>query len=527
VTTARTLARAGLIVSSAFLISRILGWLRLVVIGNVVHDPAELDAFFAAFRIPDLLFQLVAAGALSSALIPVVTGVIATDGTARAWRVVSTVTTLMLSALLVLASVVFVFADTLVPLYTSGFGPATMDLTIQLTRIMVLSPIFLALGAVATSVLNARGRFAAAAIAPIVYNLAIIGAALLLTPALGVIGLAVGVVLGSLGHLLVQVGPVRSLGFQFTPKADTADPAARKALLLMAPRAVGLGAAQITFVVVTALATTVGTGAVTAFTIAFTLLQIPIGVIGVPLGVVLFPSMSQEAAAGDHAAFVGLITRAMRFLAVVMLPIAVIAAILRVETVALLFPSFSAAAIELTADTLLAFLVGLGAHALIAVLARAFYARQDTLTPVLAAVGAVFLNTTLAWWLVGPYGLPGIALAIAIAAWLEAAVLLVLLRRREGPLGLAAVGWVFARTAVAAAVAGVVAGLAHGVVGPALAPDPATLGRAGIPGLAAVIVIVSAVFAAVFGVVALALRIDELRSIVAIMVDAIRRPRRS
>jgi putative peptidoglycan lipid II flippase len=210
-----------------------------------------------------------------------------------------------------------------------------------------------------------------------------------------------------------------------------------------------------------------------------------------------------------------------------MLPIAVIAAILRVETVALLFPSFSAAAIELTADTLLAFLVGLGAHALIAVLARAFYARQDTLTPVLAAVGAVFLNTTLAWWLVGPYGLPGIALAIAIAAWLEAAVLLVLLRRREGPLGLAAVGRVFARTAVAAAVAGVVAGLVHGAVEPALAPDPATLGRAGIPGLAAVIVIVSAVYAAIFTVVAVALRIDELRSIVAIMVDAIRRPRRS
>jgi putative peptidoglycan lipid II flippase len=294
----------------------------------------------------------------------------------------------------------------------------------------------------------------------------------------------------------------------------------------MAPRAVGLGATQITFVILTALATTVGTGAVTAFTIAFTLLQIPIGVIGVPLGVVLFPSMSQEAAEGNNAAFVGLLTRAMRFLAVVMLPVAVLAAILRVDTVALLFPSFTADVIELTAETLLAFLVGLGAHALIAVLARAFYARQDTLTPVLAAVGAVVVNTTLAWLFVGPYGLPGIALAIAIAAWLEAGALLVLLRRREGPLGLAAVAWVFARTAVAAAAAGVVGGLVHGVVGPVLAPDPA-LGGAAIPGLAAVIVIVSAVFAATFSVVALVLRIDELRSIVAIMVDAIRRPSRS
>ena len=526
-TTARTLARAGLIVSSAFLVSRVLGWVRLVVIANAVDDPAELDAFFAAFRIPDLLFQLVAAGALSSALIPVVSGVIASDGAARAWRVVSTVTNLMLAALLVLAVFVFVFADRLVPLYTSGFDAATMDLTIELTRIMVLSPIFLALGSVATSVLNAQGRFAAAAIAPIVYNLAIIGAAFLLVPSLGVVGLAIGVVAGSFAHLLVQIGPLRSVGFRYSPRVEASDPAARKALALMAPRAVGLGATQITFVVVTALATTVGVGAVTAFTIAFTLLQIPIGVIGVPLGVVLLPSLSREAAEGTRVEFVSLVTRAMRLLVVAMLPIAVLAAILRVETVALLFGEFDPALINLTADTLLAFLVGLVAHALIAVLARAFYARQDTLTPVAVAVGAVVVNTTLAVVLVGPYGLPGIALAIAIAAWLEAGALIVLLRRREGRLGLAAAAWLGARTALASAVAGAVAVLIRGVVEPALAPDPAALGRAEIPGLIAVIVLVTAAFAATFVVAALALRITELRSIVAIMVDAFHRPRRS
>jgi putative peptidoglycan lipid II flippase len=294
----------------------------------------------------------------------------------------------------------------------------------------------------------------------------------------------------------------------------------------MVPRAVGLGASQITFVVVTSLATTVGVGAVTAFTIAFTLLQVPIGVIGVPLGVVLFPSLSQEAAEGDHAEFVALLTRAMRLLAFVMLPVGVLAAILRVETVALLFGGLDPAVIRLTADTFLAFLPGLPAHALIAVLARAFYARQDTLTPVLAAIGAVIINTTLAAVLVGPYGLPGMAFAIAIAAWLEAAALLVLLRRREGRLGLATVAWVAVRTLLAAVVAGAAAIFVHRIVGPSLAPDPATLGRAGIPGIAAVIVVVSTVMGATFVVAALALRIGELRSIVAIMVDALRRPSR-
>ncbi len=374
-TTARTLARAGLIVSGAFLVSRVLGWIRLVVIANTIDAPTELDAFFAAFRIPDLLFQLVAAGALSSALIPIVSGLLETDGERRAWRVVSTVTNLMLGTLLVLGVVVFLAADVLVPIYTSGFDPATMARTVELTRIMVMSPILLALGAVATSVLNARGRFAAAALAPIVYNLAIIGAALLLGPSMGPVGLAFGVVAGSLAHLLVQVVPLRAIGFRYEPSIGLADPAARQALKLMAPRAIGLGATQITFVVVTALATTVGIGAVTSFTVAFTLLQIPIGIIGVPLGVVLFPSLSRQVALGDRAEFVGLLTQALRLLAFVMLPIAVVAAILRVETVVLLFRSFTPQAIELTAATLLAFLTGAVAHAAIAVLARAFYAR--------------------------------------------------------------------------------------------------------------------------------------------------------
>lgn len=522
--TGRTIARAGLIVSGAFLVSRVLGWVRLVVIGNVFGASAELDAFFAAFRIPDLIFQLVAAGALSSALIPVVSNVLARDGEARAWRVVSTVTTLMLAALIAMALIVLVFADRLVPLFTGGFDATTMARTIELTRIMVLGPLFLAMGAVATSVLNARDRFAAAAIAPIVYNLAIIGAALLLGPSMGATGLAIGVVAGSLGHVLVQLPPLRAIGARFRLAVDLGDEAARRALTLMAPRAIGLGASQITFVVVTALATTVGVGAVTAFTIAFTLLQIPIGVVGVPLGVVLFPSLSREAAAGGDVEFVRLLGRALRLLVVAMLPVAALAAVLRMEVVTVLFAGFSPGAIELTTATFLAFLPGLPAHAMIAVLARAFYARQDTITPVAAAVGAVVVNTTLAVALVGPLGLPGVALAIAIAAWLEAATLGLLLRRRMGSLGLVAIGGMAVRTGVAAVVAGAVAVVGQRLLSDALVGAASgTLERA--IGAAVTLVVVGAAFAAAFGLAALVLRIEDLRSIVGLMVDAVRRPR--
>ena len=141
----------------------------------------------------------------------------------------------MLIGLVVLAVGLFILAPVIVPIITPGFEGPKLDRTIELTRIMLLSPIFLAMGAVATSVLNAGGRFAASAIAPVVYNLAIIGGALILGPSLGVEGLALSVVLGSLGHLLVQVRPLARMGFRYTPRIDAGDPQARKALVLMAP----------------------------------------------------------------------------------------------------------------------------------------------------------------------------------------------------------------------------------------------------------------------------------------------------
>jgi putative peptidoglycan lipid II flippase len=242
---------------------------------------------------------------------------------------------------------------------------------------------------------------------------------------------------------------------------------------------------------------------------------------------VLFPSLSREAAVGNVDEYVGLLTRAMRVIVFVMIPVAALSAILRTETVALLFGAFTADAIALTAVTLLAFTIGLVAHSLIAVLARAFYAQQDTLTPVLAAIGAVVVNTTLAIVLVGPLGLPGIALAIATAAWLEAATLLVLLLRRVRDLDLRDVGWVALRTAVATAVATVVSVVVQAWLGGALLTDPVTGGLSQIPGLLVTIAVVTTAFGVLFVPLALALRITELRSIVGLVFDALRHPRRS
>jgi len=510
-------------VSGTFLAARALGWVRIVVITNIFPTGPSLDAFFAAYRIPDLIFQLVAAGALSSALIPILSGLLATDESARAWRVVSTVANLVLLGLLVLGVIVLITAPVLVPIITPGFTQAQWDETTQLTRIMILGPVFLALGAVTTSVLNSAGRFGAAAVAPIVYNLAMIGAALLLGRSMGVTALAIGVVAGALCHFAIQVPPLRQLGFRYTPRVDLGEALSRKALALMAPRAVGLGAGQITFLVVTSLASTLGTGAVTSLNVAFTLLQIPIGIIGVPLGVVVFPSLSREAAVGRDASYVDLLTRALRLLVYVMIPISAATAILSTQVVDLLFDygRYDQSALAMTADALVYFMVGLAAHSLIAVLARAFYAKQDTLTPVLAAVGAVVINTTLAITLVGPLGLEGIALAIAAAAWVEAIALVVILEMRTR--GFRSLPLV--RVGVESVVGTVIAGaLAYGTLGMLmgrLGADPSKLG------LIVEIAVTSLVFGAAYLAVSLVLRIPELPTIVGVMVDLVRRPRRS
>jgi len=513
-----TIARAGLVVSAAYLASRLLGYLRVVVIGTTFGAGPELDSFFAAFRIPDLIFQLVAAGAVASALVPLVSGLQATGDSARAWRIVATIANLMLGAVAALAAVAFVLAPTLVPLITPGFDADQLARTVDLTRIMLVGPILLTLGAVATAGLNGSRRFAASAVAPIIYNLAIIGGAVILGPSMGVTGLAVGVVAGSAGHLLIQLPPLARAGFRYSPRVDLADPEARQALVLMAPRAIGLGATQLIFVVLTSLASTLGPGAISAYTIAFSLLQIPIGVVGIPLGIVLFPSLSGELARGRTGTYLALLGRGLRVGAWVMFPVAALGIVLSPQVVTLLlgYGRFGPEAIDLTAATLLAFLVGLPAHAALDVLARAFYARRDTVTPVIGAVVAVIVTIALAIALVGSLGLPAVGLALSVGTWLEAGLLVAVLKRREAAFDVRGIGLLVLGAAGSAVLAAISALAVVGVLGGPVAgggDKVAALVQAVLATLAAGVVYLGA---------SVALRVPELRTTVGTMLEIVR-----
>ncbi len=516
----RALVRAGMLVTGAFFVSRVLGWVRLVVLGTTFGIQGALDPFFAAFRIPDLIFQLVAAGALASALIPTIATLLAGDETDRAWRVVSTVTNLMLAALAILAGLLLVFAPAVVPAITPGFDAAELATTVELTRIMLLSPIFLALGAVATSVLNARGRFVASVLAPIVYNLAIIGGALFLAPSMGVVGVAVGVVAGSALHVGVQLyslfGPTR---FRYHPRVDLADPEARTTILLLVPRAIGLGGAQLQLLAATTIASTLAAGSISAFTIAFTVFQIPIGTLGVPLGIVALPALSERLASGARGDFVSLLGRSLRLMLFAMLPIAVAAAVAARPAVTVLFGygKVDAAGIDLTARALVAFLVALPSETAIVLLARAFYAGRDTRTPVVAALAAVVVSVAISIALAPSLGVVGLALGIAIASWLEALILFGLLGRREPTLDVPGIARGGAIAAACAAATGVAVWLVLEAGRLVLGPTP---GKIGIAGELAVAGIATA---AVYLGLARLLRIPEVPMIMRLISSALRR----
>ena len=519
----RALAAAGLVVTAASLGSRILGYVRLVVVARSVpsvDQGASLDAFTQAFKIPDFLFQLVAAGALASALVPVLAALFATGEDRRAWRVVSTVTTLVLGALVALVLVAEAIAPALVSgVVAPGFTGPKLQMTIDLTRVMLLGPLFMAGGAIASAVLNARGRFAAAAVAPLVYNLGIIGGAVFLVPVMGVEGLAVGVVVGAVGLLAVQLPGLASVGTRLAPSLDVRDEATSKALVLMVPRAIGLGAAQVALLVITSLATGLPDGSVYAFNAAFTLLQIPIGVLGVPLGTVLLPSLSRVAASGEVDEFRRLLVRGLGMLAYVMLGLSALGVPLAGDVTRVTYglSGLHADAMGWIATSLAVFMLGLTAHSMIAILARAFYAMQDTTTPLLAAVAAVVLNIVVGVLLVGPLGLAGLAASIAVGAWLEVAWLVIMLMRRTPGLRLGGLWRGMALTAVAAVpgvLVAVAAESALGAYGAAPGGTLVSLGR---------LLLVTAAGGLAMLAASLALRIEEPRRMLGIVLDLMRR----
>lgn len=430
-----SLARAATTVSLAFVASRALGFLREVVIGQQFGTSPEYDAYLSAFRIPDILFQLIAGGALASAFIPTFSAYMARDDKAGAQRLAADVINLILVALSLLALVMALAAPWLVSVIVApGFSPAQQILTANLMRLMLISTVVFGVSGIVMGILNAQQQFLVPALAPIVYNLAIIGGALWLGPLFGVTGLAVGVVVGAFGHLLIQLPALARAGFRWRPSLDVRDAGVREVARLMGPRVVGLAITQLSFLVNTILASGLAAGSLAALNYAWLLMLLPQGIVAQALATAVFPTFSAQAARGEFAEMRATLSTALRSLLFLMLPAAVGLLIAREPLIELLLQrgKFTASSTSLTAFALQFYALGLLGHSILEIITRAFYALHDTRTPVVVGVAAVTLNITLSLLLIGPLSFGGLALANTIATTLEALALLWLLRGKMG-----------------------------------------------------------------------------------------------
>ncbi len=425
-------ARAAGTVMLAFVLSRVLGLAREMIIARQFGTSLELAAYLAAFRIPDFIFYLIAGGALGSAFIPTFTGYLALKDEEEAWRLASAVFNLLGLLLAGVALIAAILAPWLARLIVPGFDPATQALTARLMRIMLIAPVVFGLSGLFMGILNSYQHFLAPALAPALYNLAIIGGALILGPTMGVYGLALGVVAGAFLHLGVQIPVLRRLGVRYVPLLGLHHPGVQEVIRLMGPRVLGLAAVQVNFVVNTILASGLGAAALPALNYAWLLMMLPQGVFAMAVATAAFPTFSELAALRERAALRHTLSATLRAVLYLTVPAGIGLLLLRRPIIALLLErgAFTAASTEAVAFALQFYAVGLFAHAGVEIMARAFYALHDTRTPVAVSLGAMTGNVILSLLLIRPLSFGGLALANTLATGGEMLILGWILNQR-------------------------------------------------------------------------------------------------
>ncbi len=436
----RRIAAAGTLLLVAFAITKAAGYLQKVIIAHRFGTGGDMDLYVLSFTIPDIFLFLVIGGAVSSAFVPVTTERLARGEDADALRVVNGV---MTAALLVLAGGVLlleIFSPILVQALAGSRSAHDQELTLTLTRIILLQAFFLGMGGFAVGVMNAYRRFLPLSLAPLMYDLAIIAAALLLTQLsfhgqrLGVLGLAIGVAAGGLAHFAVQVPSLVRIGWRPLVPRALRDPGVWRVALLTIPIALGLVAVQANIAVDRALAARLPAGRVAALDFANDIAQIPNLTFTTALTLVMFPYFARHAALGEIDALRRRAALAVRLNLFVLLPCAVGLVVLGPPIIALLLQrgAFSAQSTSLVTAPLALFAVGIGAQASIFLVARVYYSLQNVVTPMLVAFFSVAVNLAATLAFIGPMQAGGLALATSLASICNLSLLIYLLRPKLG-----------------------------------------------------------------------------------------------
>ncbi len=413
---------AAILVATSSLLSRVLGLFRDRILASHIGPGPELDIYFAAFRIPDLLFNLIVLGALSAGFIPIFSRLIKNsspknhEDNAESWVLVNNVLNTLSLILVVLGIIGVIFAPWLMKIVAPGFSPENQLRAAQLARIMFLSPLFLGVSGIVGATLQSFKRFFAYSLSPIFYNLGIIAGALWLMDIWGLPGLAWGVILGAFLHLLVQVPALVNLGFRYQFLLNWRDKNLRQIARLMVPRTLSLAIGQIDLLVITSIASGLTAGSLTIFSLANNLQSFPVGIFGVSFAVAAFPTFSQYANNKEklEASFSETFRRILFFV----IPATVLMITLRAQIVRVVFGTgvFSWNDTVLTMNALALFSLSLFAQASIPLLVRVFYARQDSKTPFILSLLAITVDVVLAIILSRRLGVLGLPLAYSIAS---------------------------------------------------------------------------------------------------------------
>ena len=475
--------KAAGIVAGAVMLSRVLGLARELIFAGLFGAGRGMDAFLTAFRVPNLLRDLFAEGALSTAFITVFSQRIATDGEASAWKLASKMATLTTVFMSLVSLLGVVFASHLICFLAPGFPAEKAALTIHLTQIMYPFILMVSLAALVMGMLNAVNRFTAAALASSFFNIGSIAGGVVfgwwLDPHFGdrsLVGLAIGTLIGGLLQLGVQLPSLYKAGFRFVLDFNWRDPGVRKVLLLMLPAVIAASAVQINVMVNTIFASKLGDGPISWLSYAFRLMQLPLGVFGVAVATVTLPVVSRASALGDMGRFRSTLAKAMRLAVFLTLPSAVGLVVLAQPIIALIYQrgKFHDADTLHTAEALQYYAIGLVGYSCIKVLSPAFYAINRKWTPMMVSFLSIGMNLLLNWLFIFRLGMGhrGLALSTALSATVNFGMLYILMTRVSGSLESRAMVDTCVRCLLAALPIGLIgwlsqpwlAGLIHGPV---------------------------------------------------------------
>jgi len=396
----RTIISAAALLILASLLSRVLGLARNGLLSWKFGAGVETDIYFAAFRIPDFIFGILIMGGITAVFLPLFSEYAEKDEK-TAWEFASNLLNILIVVLGVLALVSFFAAPFLMKLVAPGFGVEEHATAVSLTRLMLLSPILFGISSVFSGVLQYFHRFVAYSLAPILYNLGIIGGIIFLVPIFGIWGLGLGVIAGATMHLVIQIpGAIRS-GFSWLPLFSFQDPALKKVLRLALPRTIAAAGYHINLIVVTALASLISAGSITIFQYANDVQHIPIGLVGASFALASFPALSRLFAQKDMEQFQHAFAATLRHILFLVVPASLLLFLLRAQITRLIYGAGTQFTWEdtiLTAAVLGIFSFGIVFQALIPFLARAFFSTHDTKTPTIIGLLSVGLNIALAFF---------------------------------------------------------------------------------------------------------------------------------